>query len=158
MAKATPATQSLQRAGVSFELIEYDYDPDAARIGLQAAEAIGEDPARVFKTLMTEVDGKPVAVILPSDQEVSMKKLAAAAGGKSAAMMKPAQAEKMTGYVVGGISPFGQRKPVPTVLDASASHHDRITINGGRRGLQVRLDPHDVGKAIASLVIAAITA
>lgn len=109
MSKTTRATQTLSKAGVAFSVHTYDYDPNAERVGLQAAEALGEDPSRVLKTLMAEVDGKPVCCVVPSDREVSMKKLAAAFGGKSAAMMKPADAERLTGYHVGGISPFGQK-------------------------------------------------
>ncbi|HQP19986.1 MAG TPA: YbaK/EbsC family protein, partial [Phenylobacterium sp.] len=114
MAKTTPATLALQKAGVAFDLHAYDYDPDAPRVGLQAAEALGADPARVLKTLMAEVDGKPVCAVLASDQEVAMKRLAAVFGGKSAAMMKPADAERITGFKVGGVSPFGQKKRCPT--------------------------------------------
>ena len=117
MARTTRATQFLEKAGVAFTTVTYDYDPNAERIGLQAAEAIGEAPHRVLKTLMAELDGKPVCVVVPSDREVSMKKLAAAFGGKHAAMMKPVLAEKLTGYVVGGISPFGQKKAVPTAIE-----------------------------------------
>ena len=105
MSKTTRATQTLSKAGIAFSVHSYDYDPNAERVGLQAAEALGEDPRRVLKTLMAEVDGKPVCCVVPSDREVSMKKLAAAFGGKSAAMMKPADAERLTGYHVGGISP-----------------------------------------------------
>jgi Cys-tRNA(Pro)/Cys-tRNA(Cys) deacylase len=143
MSKATPATRALTAAGVAFTVHAYDYDPDAESIGLQAAAALGEDPARVLKTLMALVDGKPVCVIVPSDQEVSMKKLAAAFSGKSA-QMKPPEAERLTGYKVGGISPFGQRKPVRTVIEQSALAHDYVYVNGGQRGLQVRLSPGDV--------------
>ena len=99
----------LERAGIAFTVHTYDYDPDADHIGLQAAESLGEPPERVLKTLMVLVDGKPVGVIVPSDREVSMKKLASAVGGRSAQMMKPAAAERVTGYKVGGISPFGRR-------------------------------------------------
>lgn len=144
MSKTTPATLALTKAGVAFSVHSYDYDPNADSIGLAAAEALGEDPARVLKTLMTLADGKPVCVILPSDREVSMKKLAAAVGAKSAAMMKPADAERMTGYKVGGISPFGQRKKVPTVLEAGAAAEPYVYLNGGQRGLQVRLSPADI--------------
>ena len=157
MSKTTRATQALARAGVSFTIHTYDYDPTADRVGIQAAEALGEDPARVLKTLMAEVDGKPVCVIVPSDREVSMKKLASAFRGKSANMMKPADAERLTGYVVGGISPFGQKKPVPTAIEEAALAHDAVYMNGGQRGLQVRLSPRDVVaalKAIAAPVIA----
>jgi Cys-tRNA(Pro)/Cys-tRNA(Cys) deacylase len=151
MSKSTRATQYLAKVGVAFEVLTYDYDPDADRIGMQAAEALGEDPEKVLKTLMAEVDGKPVCVILPSNHEVSMKKLAAAVKGKSANMMKPAMAEKSTGYVVGGISPFGQKKQVPTVLEETTLGHDKVYMNGGQRGLQVHLAPSDVLKAIGAI-------
>ncbi|TDX89219.1 Cys-tRNA(Pro)/Cys-tRNA(Cys) deacylase [Neorhizobium sp. R1-B] len=157
MSKTTRATQTLQKAGVAFTTVTYDYDPNADRIGLQAAEAIGEEPCRVLKTLMAEVDGKPVCVVVPSDREVSMKKLAAAFGGKSAAMMKPAEAERATGYHVGGISPFGQKKVVPTAIEIAALDEPHVYINGGQRGLQVRLDPkaaRDVLKAVAAPLVA----
>jgi Cys-tRNA(Pro)/Cys-tRNA(Cys) deacylase len=155
MSRTTPATLALSKAGVEFTLHAYDYDPDADSIGLAAAAALGEDPARVLKTLMALVDGKPVLVIVPSDREVAMKKLAAAVGGKSAQMMKPADAERMSGYKVGGISPFGQRKPLPAVIEADALAEARVYINGGQRGLQVRLDPNaarEVLKAVAAQV------
>jgi Cys-tRNA(Pro)/Cys-tRNA(Cys) deacylase len=98
----------------------------------------------VLKTLMTEVDGNPVCVMVPSDGEVSMKKLAALFGGQTALMMKPGDAERSTGYRIGGISPFGQRKVVPSAIEEGALAHPLIYVNGGRRGLQLRLDPHDV--------------
>ncbi|MGU3496412.1 Cys-tRNA(Pro) deacylase [Xanthobacteraceae bacterium A53D] len=148
MSKTTRATQALQKAGVAFTTVTYDYDPSADRIGLQAAEAIGAPPHRVLKTLMAEVDGKPVCVVVPSDKEVSMKKLAAAFGGKSAHMMKPADAERLTGYHVGGISPFGQKKLVPTAMEETAMGEATVFINGGQRGLQVQLAPAD---ALATL-------
>lgn len=148
MSKSTPATLALTRAGLPFRLAEYPYDPNAERVGLQAAEAMGVSPAEVFKTLMAELDGKPVCVIIPSDEEVNMKKLAAALGGKSAAMMKPADAERLTGYKVGGISPLGQRKSVPTALDELATLHDEIFLNGGQRGLQIRIRPDDLVRAL----------
>jgi Cys-tRNA(Pro)/Cys-tRNA(Cys) deacylase len=143
MSKTTRATQVLGQAKVAFTVHSYDYDPNAERIGLQAAEALGEAPHRVLKTLMAEVDGKPVCVVVPSDREVSMKKLASAFGGKAANMMKPADAERLTGYHVGGISPFGQKKPVPTAIEVAAMSEPYVFINGGQRGLQVRLDPKD---------------
>lgn len=152
MSRTTRATQALAKAGISFTVHAYDYDPAGGRVGLQAAEAIGEDPARVLKTLMAEVDGRPVCVVVPSDREVSMKKLAAAFGGKSAQMMKPADAERLTGYHVGGISPFGQRKAVPTAIEEAALDHAAVYMNGGQRGLQVRLSPQD---ALAALKAAA---
>ena len=157
MSKSTRATMALAAAGAKFEVITYDYDPDADRIGMQAAESLGVSPSIVLKTLMAEVDGKSVCVVLPSDREVSMKKLAAAFKGKSANMMKPPMAEKVTGYVVGGISPFGQKKSVPVVFEIEAMAHEVVYMNGGQRGLQVRLAPADAvaaAKAITAAVIA----
>ena len=157
MSKTTRATQFLDKAGVKYDLVTYDYDPDADRIGMQAAEAIGAEPFRVLKTLMAEVDGKAVCVVVPSDHEVSMKKLAAAFGGKSASMMKPADAERLTGYHVGGISPFGQKKLVPTAIEEAALSEPHVFINGGQRGLQVRLAPADAKmalKAVAAPLVA----
>lgn len=151
MSKTTKATLALDAAGVAYKVHTYDYDPDAARIGLQAAEALGEDASRVLKTLMTEVDGKPVCVVLPSDAEVSMKKLAAVFGGRSAQMMKPAAAERLSGYVVGGISPFGQKKVSPTAMEEMALLEPYVFLNGGQRGLQVQLDPHDALKAMGGV-------
>jgi len=151
MARTTRATQFLEKAGVPFTTVTYDYDPNAERIGLQAAEAIGEAPHRVLKTLMAELDGKPVCVVVPSDRDVSMKKLAAAFGGKHAAMMKPVLAEKLTGYVVGGISPFGQKKAVPTAIEVEALTETEVYMNGGQRGLQVRLSPQAALKALGAI-------
>jgi len=157
MSKATRATKTLEQAGIVFTVCAYDYDPNADSIGLQAAKALGEPPQRVLKTLMALVDGQPVCVIVPSDHEVSMKRLASAFGGKSAQMMKPADAERMSGYRVGGISPFGQVRNVKTAIEEQAIVHDFVYINGGQRGLQVRLSPHDairLLKAIAAPLIA----
>lgn len=150
MSKATRATQALEKAGVAFSLRCYDYDPAADRIGMQAAQALGEPPSRVLKTLMALVDGKPVCVILPSDREVAMKRLAAATGGKAAQMMKPADAERMTGYKVGGISPFGQMRGVPTFLEEAALTEAQVYVNGGQRGLQIRLDPRRIVEVLAA--------
>lgn len=152
MSRATRATKALERAGVPFSVHSYDYDPGAERIGLQAAEALGEPPQRVLKTLMARIDGKPACVILPSDREVSMKKLAAALGGKSAEMMKPADAERLTGYKVGGISPFGQMRAVPTVIEEAALGEAAVFINGGQRGLQVRLNPRDAATLLQAII------
>jgi Cys-tRNA(Pro)/Cys-tRNA(Cys) deacylase len=157
MAKGTPATAALEQAGVPFTLATYDYDPDADRIGLAAAAALGVSPAIVLKTLMAEVDGKPVCVVVPSDHEVSMKKLAAAFGGKSAQMLKPDAAERLTGYKVGGISPFGQRRKVPTAMEETALANEAVFINGGQRGLQVRLNPADALKALGAKAAALIS-
>jgi Cys-tRNA(Pro)/Cys-tRNA(Cys) deacylase len=144
MAKSTPATVALQKAGAAFTLHEYDYDPNAERIGMQAAEALGVDPARLLKTLMAKAGNETVCVLVPSDREVSLKKLAAAAGAKDAAMLPPAQAERITGYHVGGISPFGQKKRVRVFVAQEARLHDTVIVNGGRRGLQIELVPADL--------------
>ncbi len=152
MSKATRATKALEQAGVAFTVHAYDYDPDADKIGIQAAEGLGEPPERVLKTLMALVDGKPVCVIVPSDREVSMKKLAAAFQGKSAEMMKPADAERATGYKVGGISPFGQMKPARTAIEEQALAHAHVFINAGQRGLQVRLSPRDAAEVLKAIV------
>jgi Cys-tRNA(Pro)/Cys-tRNA(Cys) deacylase len=154
MSKTTRATIALAKAGVAFTVHQYEYDPEAGRIGLHAAEALGVPARAVLKTLMTEVDGKPVCVVLASDREVGMKKLAAALGAKSAQMMRPAEAERLTGYHVGGISPFGQKRKVPTVLDAAALDEESVFINGGQRGLQVRLRPLDARAALEATVAA----
>jgi Cys-tRNA(Pro)/Cys-tRNA(Cys) deacylase len=156
MSRTTRATQALTKLKIAFETVTYDYDPNAERIGLQAAEAIGEPPHLVYKTLMAELDGKSVCVIVPSDEEVSMKKLASAFGGKSANMMKPADAERLTGYHVGGISPLGQKKLVPTAIEQAALDHNYIYINGGQRGLQIRLKPLDAVTALNAKTTALI--
>ena len=156
MSKTTRATQSLEKLGVKFTLHSYAYDPDAASIGLQAAEALGVRPERVLKTLMAEVDGKPVCAVVPSDCEVSMKKLAAAFGAKTAKMMRPADAERLTGYHVGGISPFGQKKRVPVAIEETSLGHASIFLNGGQRGLQVELAPQDAVKAASAIARALV--
>lgn len=152
MSRTTPATLALDRAGVAYSLAIYDYDPGAERVGLQAAEALGVAPGEVLKTLMVRVDGKPACVVLASDREVSMKRLAAALGGKSAEMMKPADAERLTGYRVGGVSPFGQKRAVTTVLDAAAAGLPEAYVNGGQRGLQVRLAPAEIVRVLGAVV------
>jgi len=151
MSKTTRATQALASLGVKFRLHAYDYDSAAGRIGLQAAEALGIEPPRMLKTLMAEVDGKPVCVVAPSDRDVSMKKLAAAFGGKAAQMMRPADAERLTGYHVGGISPFGQKKRVPVAIEQSVLSHASVFINGGQRGLQIEVDPGDAVRATGAI-------
>ncbi|MXQ13870.1 Cys-tRNA(Pro) deacylase [Microvirga makkahensis] len=153
MSKTTRATQALHRAGVPFSVHTYEYDPNAERIGLQAAEAIGTDPSTVLKTLMVLVDGMPACAVVPSDKEVNLKKLAAALGGKAAQMMKPADAERVTGYHVGGISPFGQKKRVPILIERSAFAHMEVFMNGGQRGLQVKLRPTDAVSALDARVV-----
>jgi Cys-tRNA(Pro)/Cys-tRNA(Cys) deacylase len=149
MAKGTPAIVALQTGGVVFTLHEYDYDPGAERIGLQAADALGVPPARLLKTLMAKARDI-VCVLVPSDRELSLKKLAAAAGAKNAAMLSPAEAERVTGYHVGGISPFGQKKRVRVFVERSALAHDTIVVNGGRRGLQIELGSAELVRVLAA--------
>jgi Cys-tRNA(Pro)/Cys-tRNA(Cys) deacylase len=152
MSRTTPATLALDRAGVAYTLAIYDYDPSADRIGLQAAQALGAAPSEVLKTLIVKAGGKPACVVLASDREVSMKKLAAALGAKTAEMMPPADAERITGYRVGGVSPFGQKKRLPTVVDAAAAGLAQAFMNGGQRGLQVRLAPADFVRLLDATV------
>ena len=135
MAKSTPATLALEKAGVAFRLYEYDYDPNAESIGMQAAQALGIEPARLLKTLMVRAGDAVVCVLAPSDREVNLKKLAAAAGAKSAAMLGAAEAERITGYHVGGISAFGQKKRARVFIEQSALAFAHIVVNGGRRGV-----------------------
>jgi Cys-tRNA(Pro)/Cys-tRNA(Cys) deacylase len=148
MAKGTPATVVLDKAGVAFKLHEYDYDPNAARIGMQAAEALGVSPSRLLKTLLAKAGGQVVCVLVASDKEVSLKKLASAAGTKDAAMLPPAEAERITGYHVGGISPLGQKKRVRVFIEAAAMAYPTIIFNGGRRGLQIEIAPGELVKLL----------
>jgi Cys-tRNA(Pro)/Cys-tRNA(Cys) deacylase len=152
VSRTTPATLALDRAGVAYTLATYDYDPNADRIGLQAAEALGAPPSEVLKTLIVKADGRPACVVLASDREVSMKKLAAALGAKACEMAPRADAERITGYRVGGVSPFGQKKRLPTVIDAAAMALGQAYVNGGQRGLQVRLAPGDLVRALGATV------
>ena len=147
MAKSTPATTALEKAGIAFKLHEYDYDSNAARIGMQAAEALGIPPARLLKTLMAKAGNAVVCVLVPADKEVSLKRLAAAAGAKEAAMLPPAEAERITGYHVGGISTLGQRKRAETFIEQDALAHASVLVNGGRRGLQIEIVPADLMEA-----------
>ena len=152
MSKTTRATQALEKSGVRFTLHANDYDPEAESIALPAAEALGVEPHRMLKTLMAEVDGRPVCAVVPSNAEVSMKKLASVFGAKAARMMRPADAERLTGYHVGGISPFGQKKRVPVAIEAAALGHAAVFLNGGQRGLQVELNPNDAVKVLGAIV------
>ncbi|KQV93235.1 Cys-tRNA(Pro) deacylase [Streptomyces sp. Root369] len=140
----TPATVALTAAGVPFTVHAYDHDPSHPSYGEEAAEAMGVSPDRVFKTLVADVDGALTVAVVPVAGSLDLKALATAAGGKRAAMADPALAERTTGYVRGGISPLGQRKKLPTVLDASASTHATICVSAGRRGLEVELAPTDL--------------
>lgn len=156
MSKRTRATEMLDGSDVAYSLHTYDYDPSADRIGMQAAEALGVPAAQVLKTLMILVDGKPACAVVPSDCELSMKKLASALGGKSAQMMKPADAERITGFKVGGISPFGQKRDMPTVLEERALVLESVFVNGGQRGLQIKLDPKQIAIVLNAKVASLI--
>jgi Cys-tRNA(Pro)/Cys-tRNA(Cys) deacylase len=147
---STPALRALAALGIEVTLHPYVYDPKAEATGLQAAEALGIEPAVMLKTLMVEVDGKPVCCVIPADRQLSMKKVAGAFGGKSAAMMPVPKAEKMTGYHVGGISPFGQKRAVPTAFEVTACSAPRVWINAGQRGLLLSLPPADALRALAA--------
>ena len=155
MAKGTPAVQMLERAKLAFTLHEYDFTAAPGQIGLLAAAAMGVEPGRVFKTLMAVIDDKELVVaIVAVDREVDLKALAKAAGGKRAAMAEVAAAERATGYVKGGISPFGQKKRHRTFLDAAAMGQPSIIVNGGRRGLQIELAPRDLLNATGGTAVA----
>ena len=143
-AKGTPATKALQRAGLPVLTHAYEHDPKAESYGLEAAIALDQDPERVFKTLVASVDGKLTVAIVPVERQLDLKALASAAGGKRAEMAKVADAERATGYVAGGISPLGQRKALPTVIDDSALEFPTIFVSGGRRGLEIELPPADL--------------
>jgi len=140
----TPATLALIRAGVAFTPHAYEHDPRASAYGLEAAEKLGLDPDRVFKTLLADVDGALAVGIVPVAMQLDLKALAAAVGGKRAEMADPRVAERKTGYVVGGISPIGQKTALPTVLDESAILCETIYVSGGRRGLDLELAPDDL--------------
>ncbi|WP_459970588.1 Cys-tRNA(Pro) deacylase [Nocardioides pyridinolyticus] len=148
----TPATVALTRAGIEFSLHEYEHDPRAASFGLEAAEALGLDPVQVFKTLMATVDGRLTVGIVPVSGQLDLKALARAAGGSRAAMADVAAAERATGYVAGGISPVGQKRAHPTVVDESALAHGVVYVSGGRRGLDLGLAPADLVRATGATV------
>ncbi|PNE41889.1 Cys-tRNA(Pro) deacylase [Streptomyces noursei] len=140
----TPATVALTAAGVPFTVHAYEHDPAAASYGEEAAEALGVSPDQVFKTLLADVDGTLTVAVVPVSGSLDLKALAAAVGGKRATMADPAAAERSTGYVLGGISPLGQRKRLRTVLDASAQGRPTVCVSAGRRGLEVELAPDDL--------------
>ena len=137
--KGTPAIVAVQRAGIAYHVHEYVHDPDATSYGLEAAELLDVEPARVFKTLVVTVDGAPLIAIVPVERELDLRAL-----GKRAALAPAVEAERLTGYVTGGISPLGQRRRLPTVLDDSALAFDTIFVSAGRRALELELAPADL--------------
>ncbi len=153
----TPATAALIAAGVAFTEHSYAHHPAAGSFGLEAAEALGVEPDRVFKTLMADVDGRLVVGIVPVTGKLDLKALAAAIGGKKAVMADAALAERRTGYVVGGISPIGQKTAHPTVVDETAELWDTVFVSGGRRGLDLELAPAELVR-VTGAMIAAIAA
>jgi Cys-tRNA(Pro)/Cys-tRNA(Cys) deacylase len=156
MRRVTPATRQLDAAGIAYRLHAYDYDPTTANIGRHAASALGVAPARMLKTLLLAVDGKPACAVLPVDRELSLKKFAAALGGKQAALLPAAAAERVTGYHLGGISPFGQKKRLPLVLERSVLEQAQVLCNAGQRGLQLELAPQAVAQlpgAICAVIV-----
>lgn len=153
--RGTTATIALERARIKFTVHEYSHDPRHDSYGLEASEALGVPPERVFKTLIAEVDGNLVAAVVPVAGELDLKALAAAVGGKKAAMADVTAAERATGYVAGGIAPVGQRKRLPVVLDASAMDGATMFCSAGRRGLEIELAPADLARA-ANATIAPI--
>jgi Cys-tRNA(Pro)/Cys-tRNA(Cys) deacylase len=140
----TPAVRALEAAGVAFALHPYRHDAAADSYGEEAAAALGLNPEQVFKTLLVTGDVGPAVAIVPVQRRLSLKALAAALGSKRVEMCAPAEAQRVTGYVVGGISPFGQRRTLPTVIDATCEHYDVIYVSGGRRGLDIGVAPGDL--------------
>lgn len=140
----TPATMALIRAGVAFTRHSYEHDPRATSFGEEAAAALGLSVDEVFKTLLVKVDGQPVVGVVPVSGSLDLKALAAAAGGRRAEMMDMATAQRITGYVVGGISPIGQKRALPTFVDETAQLLDTVYVSGGRRGLDLGLAPADL--------------
>jgi Cys-tRNA(Pro)/Cys-tRNA(Cys) deacylase len=140
---ATPAVVAVQRAGVEHRVLEYEHTGGEA-YGPEAAEALGADPARMFKTLVATIDGALVVAVVPVLARLDLKALAAAAGAKRATMADPSEAERVTGYVVGGISPLGQRRRLRTFVDESAAGFATVLVSGGRRGLELELAPDDL--------------
>ena len=143
-AGGTPATVALTRAGIAFTLHPYEHDPRAASYGLEAADALGVEPDRVFKTLMASADGRLVVAVVPVSGQLDLKALARALEASKAAMADVREAERATGYVAGGISPVGQKRAHPTVVDESALLFETVFVSGGRRGLDLELAPRDL--------------
>lgn len=144
---STPATVALMRLGIAFAVRAYEHDPAETDFGAEAARELGVDASRVLKTLLAEIDGVLTVGVVPVAGRLDLKLLAAARGGKRAVMADPAVAEKKTGYVVGGISPIGQKVRLPTVIDESARAHDTVLVSGGRRGFDIELAPNDLLRA-----------
>lgn len=151
----TPGINSARKARVTHTIHEYSHDPASASYGTEAAEKMGVDPSRVFKTLVVTVDGRELAVgVVPVSAMLSMKRIAKAAGAKKAAMADPAEVQRATGYVLGGVSPLGQKKRLKTFIDQSASDFDTVFVSAGRRGLEIELAPADLQKLTDATLVA----
>ena len=150
--QGTAATALLTRQGIPFTVHAYDHDPRRGSYGLEAAQAMGVESGRVFKTLVADVDGTLAVGVAPVAAQLDLKALAAAVGGKKAAMADPAAAERATGYVTGGISPLGQRRRLRVVVDSSALEFPTVFCSGGRRGLEIELAPGDLVRAANATV------
>ena len=150
MATGTPATALLTKAGIAHTLHRYEHDPRAEAYGEEAAAALGVAPTQLFKTLIASVDGRLACGVVPVSARLDLKAFAAAVGGKRAELADPAAAARATGYVVGGISPIGQKQRLRVVVDASAEAFDTVFVSAGRRGLQVRLSPGDLARAASA--------
>ena len=154
----TPAIKTAEKARIVFTVHDYEHDPNADSYGLEAAAALGVDETRVFKTLLVSLQGgtAPLAVgIVPVESQLDLKAFAAVAGAKKASMADSKQAERVTGYVVGGISPLGQKKSLPTIIDTSATEFDTVYVSAGRRGLEIELAPNDL-QALCTATLANI--
>jgi len=151
MHAVTPAVNALEAAGIAFTVHEYDHDPASSSFGLEAATALGLDPDRVFKTLLVTADGEQAVGIVPVSCSLSLKALGATLGRKRVVMCDPAVAQRVTGYVLGGISPFGQKRSLPTVIDETAELYDTVYVSGGRRGLDLGVAPADLIRLLGAL-------
>lgn len=157
MATGTPATALLTRLGIAFSLHPYPHDPRAEAFGEEAAAALDVDPNRIFKTLIALIDGRLTCAVVPVARRLDLKALATAVGGKRGGMAEPAAAARATGYVIGGISPLGQRTQLPVVVDVSANAFATVFVSAGRRGMQVELAPVDLVRAAGASTAAIAT-
>ena len=148
---ATPAVFVARQAGIEYRVHAYEHDPSHGSYGEEAAALLGIEPGRVFKTLVATVDGIPVIAVVPVDRQLDLKELAHARGGKRAAMSDAHGAERATGYVLGGISPLGQKKLLPTVIDASVLGFETVFVSAGRRGLDIELAPEDLVRVTSAM-------
>ena len=149
----TPAVKAVERAAIEFEVIEYEHDPQAPSYGEEAAKVLGQPPEQVFKTLVTKLDGRSLAVaIVPVASQLDLKAMASSQRAKKAIMAQPEEAQRATGYVLGGISPLGQKRSLATTIDESARRFERIFVSGGRRGLELALGPDDLIRLCRAVV------